>query len=403
LPPFPFLRYICRMKKLRRVFFLSLFACHLSLAARGAEYNAALVADMDTGQVLFKDRADDLNYPASLTKIMTLYLTFDAVEHGRLRLDQNLIVSKTAANASPVKLGLAAGTKISVEDAIKAVAVHSANDVAVVLSENLTGDEGDFASLMTRVANEIGLSKTNFENSSGLPNEDHMSSARDIALLTMAIYKHFPQYWKYFGIKSWSYGGKTYPNSNRLLGGYPGADGMKTGFTNSAKYCLVATAKRNGHHIMSVVLGAPNKDVRAAVSRRLLDRGFATVGVEAAAPAPQPETEQYRGVEDESEEQAVYNPPRAPVKTYVAQSAQKVQTVFPVAGGGAGVQFGAFSSRGAAAAQQSRVSSALGIGTTIEPAPNGMFRVRANGLSESSAQKIKSSAAAVGIDSYVFH
>ena len=385
------------MRKFRRLFFLSLVTCHLLLSAHAAEYNAALVADMDTGQVLFKDRADDLNYPASLTKIMTLYLTFDAIEHGRLRLDQNLIVSKTAAAANPVKLGVSAGAKISVEDAIKAVAVISANDVAVVLSENLTGDEGDFASLMTRVANEIGLAKTNFENSSGLPNEDHLSSARDIALLTMAVYKHYPKYWKYFGIKSWTYGGKTYPNSNRLLGTYPGADGMKTGYTNSAKYCLVATAKRDGRRIMSVVLGAPNKDVRADVSRRLLDKGFAQAGVAASASVAQ--SMYVESQETDYGEQTVYNPPlRAPANNPV-----NARNNNSVSGGTAGVQFGAFSSRNAAASQQSRVSSALGVSTTIEPAPNGMFRVRANNLSESSAQKIKSAATAAGIDSYVFH
>ena len=220
--------------------------------ANAKDYRAVLVADIDSGRVLYQENANQLNYPASLTKIMTLYLTFDALEHNRLQLDDYLIVSQSAANAQPVKLGLTAGSKIKVEDAIKAVAVHSANDVARVLAENLQGGkEGNFASLMTRVANEIGLQKTNFENSSGLPNEDHMSTARDIALLSMAVYKHFPQYWKYFGIKSWTYNGKTYTNGNRLLGSYPGCDGMKTGFTNKSKYSLVATAKRDNRCFLS--------------------------------------------------------------------------------------------------------------------------------------------------------
>ena len=216
----------------RVLFFLvSLFVfCGMSNAA---DYRAVIVADIDSGRVLYQENANQLNYPASLTKIMTLYLTFDALEHNRLHLDDYLIVSQYAANAQPVKLGLNAGSKITVEDAIKAVAVHSANDVARVLAENLQGGkEGNFASLMTQVANEIGLQNTNFENSSGLPNDDHMSTARDIALLSMAVYKHFPQYWKYFGIKTWNYNGKTYTNGNRLLASYPGCDGMKTGFTN---------------------------------------------------------------------------------------------------------------------------------------------------------------------------
>ena len=150
--------------------------CGMRTAMAGG-YRAAMVVDMDVGRVLIAENENDLNYPASLTKIMTLYLTFDALEHGRLHLDDYLIVSQSAANASPVKLGLAAGSKIKVEDAIKAVAVHSANDVARVLAENLKGGkEGNFASLMTRVASEIGLSNTHFENSSGLPNDDHMST-----------------------------------------------------------------------------------------------------------------------------------------------------------------------------------------------------------------------------------
>ena len=205
-----------------------LFACFVFIMpACGGQYRAALVADMDTGLVLYKENADVQNYPASLTKIMTLYLTFDALEHGRLRLDDYLIVSKSAAAAEPVKLGLAAGSKIKVEDAIKALTVLSANDVARVLAENLKGGmEGNFAGLMTRVAKEIGLSGTNFENSSGLPDDDHMSTARDIALLSIGLYRRFPQYWKYFSIKTWTYNGKTYTNGNRLLGTYPGCDGM---------------------------------------------------------------------------------------------------------------------------------------------------------------------------------
>ena len=255
--------------------FLILPMLFIASIASAANYRAAMVADMDSGRVLYSENATDLNYPASLTKIMTLYLTFDALEHGRLHLDDYLIVSNAAANAEPVRLGIPAGSKITVEDAIKAVAVHSANDIARVLAENLKwGKEGNFASLMTRVAREIGLSRTNFENSSGLPDDDHLSTARDIALVSMAVYKHFPQYWKYFGIKTWTYGGKTYTNGNRLLTSFPGCDGMKTGYTNKSKYSLVATARRGDKHLMAVVLGAENKDVRAAVATNLLNRGF---------------------------------------------------------------------------------------------------------------------------------
>lgn len=364
--------------------------CMMCTGANAAQYRAALVADMDTGRVLYSENANDANYPASLTKIMTLYLTFDALEHGRLHLDDYLIVSNYAAAASPVKLGLNAGSKITVDDAIRAVAVHSANDVARVLAENLKGGkEGNFASLMTRVAMEIGLSHTNFENSSGLPDDDHLSTARDIALMSMAVYKHFPQYWHYFGIKTWEYNGKTYTNGNRLLGSYAGCDGMKTGFTNKSKYSLVATANRDGRRVMAVVLGAANKDVRANIAAQMLTRGFnilKTNGTPVTKTTTVPPVEQY------------VPQPTQPQNTYVPQQPQTVYT-----GGTSGVQFGAFSSRNAAEAQVARVRRTLGITPTIESAPNGMWRVRAGGMSNAAANELKSRAISNGIDSFVFH
>ncbi|MDE6250697.1 MAG: serine hydrolase [Alphaproteobacteria bacterium] len=369
-----------------------LIAC-MPYVSMAAPYRAVLVADMDTGRVLYQENANDINYPASLTKIMTLYLTFDALEHGRLHLDDYLIVSNSAASASPVKLGLAAGSKITVEDAIKAVAVISANDVARVLAENLKGGkEGNFADLMTRVATEIGLSRTHFENSSGLPNDDHTSTARDIALLSIAVYRHFPQYWKYFGIKTWTYNGKTYTNGNRLLGTYPGCDGMKTGFTNKSKYSLVATVSRNGRHLMSVVLGAENKDIRANVSTNMLNKGFAMVAnlppvATPSAPA-QPTTT------------PVAQPTIAQSYQAATAAAQPMNTVNT--SGGAGVQFGAFSSHEAAQTQVQNVKNKLGATATIEQS-GGLYRVRTNGLSETAAQNLKSAATNAGIDSYVFH
>lgn len=372
-------------------------------ASHAAQYRAALVANMDTGQILIKENANQLNYPASLTKIMTVYLTFDALEHGRLHLDDYLIVSNYAAAASPVKLGLSAGSKITVEDAIKAVVVMSANDVARVLAENLKGGkEGNFADMMTRVANEIGLKNTNFENSSGLPNDDHMSTARDIALLSMAVYKHFPQYWKYFGIKTWTYNGKTYTNGNRLLGTYAGCDGMKTGFTNKSRYSLVATANRGGTHLMAVVLGAENKDVRAAVATQLLNRGFEmtknnSAPIERTTPvtpiASQPS--HVAPVATAPTFAAAYNAATtAAAPTYNAPSVSR---------GGAGVQFGAFSSRDAAAKQVANVKNKLGVVATIEQASNGMFRVRTNGITDAAATELRNRATNAGIDSYVFH
>ena len=375
-----------------------------------AQYRAAVVADMNTGRVLYQENATQLNYPASLTKIMTLYLTFDALEHGRLALDDYLIVSQAAANAEPVKLGLAAGSKIRVEDAIKALAVYSANDVARVLAENLKGgQEESFADLMTRVAREIGLTSTNFENSSGLPNDDHMSTARDIALLSMAVYKHFPQYWHFFGIKSWTYNGKTYTNGNRLLTSFNGCDGMKTGYTKKSKYSLVATAHRGDNHLMSVVLGAENKDVRANVAAQMLNRGFTMLNN--GAPSVTKETYIPPVVSDAK---TVTSVSAQPVTSFSASYNAATSSAMPsysgamISGtsskaGGAGVQFGAFSSTGAAQSQVANVKNKLGADAVVEPTGTGLYRVRVYGLSETGAQQLKSSASAVGIDSYVFH
>ena len=389
------------MKRLVGIFFAVLLS---AVPAFGAQYKAAMVADMDTGKIIYQENATVQNYPASLTKIMTLYLTFDALEHGRLHLDDYLIVSQSAASASPVKLGLKAGSKIKVEDAIKALTVLSANDVARVLAENLKGGmEGNFAGLMTRVASEIGLTGTNFENSSGLPDDDHMSTARDIALLSMAVYKHFPQYWKYFGIRTWTYNGKTYTNGNRLLGTYPGCDGMKTGYTNKSRYSLVATAKRDNHHLIAVVLGAESKDVRANVATQMLNRGFEAVGTDAPTTTVQTYT---APVQSYSAPVAQNNSGAQTFKAaYAAATAQSAPAGSYTSnkGGNAGVQFGAFSSRSAAQSQVDNVKNQLGVSAVIETAPNGMYRVRANNLSESAAQDIRSRAQNNGIDCYIFH
>ena len=397
---------------MRRMFF-PLFAIMMCATAYGAQYRAVLVADMDTGRVLYQENANQLNYPASLTKIMTLYLTFDALEHGRLNLDDYLIVSQSAANAEPVKLGLPAGSKIKVEDAIKAVAVYSANDVARVLAENLKGgQEESFADLMTRVAREIGLSNTNFENSSGLPNDDHMSTARDIALLSMAVYKHFPKYWHFFGIKSWTYNGKTYTNGNRLLSSFSGCDGMKTGFTKKSKYSLVATAHRDNRHVMSVILGAENKDVRANVAAQMLTKGFAMLNsgaqpVEKKTYVPPVQSVPTQPVYQESEYSnsdttfaGAYNSATANAMPQYKTTASAMTNANK---GGAGVQFGAFSSRDAANRHVHNIKNKIGINAVVEPTGNGMFRVRAYGFSESRAREIKSAADANGIDSYIFH
>ena len=355
-------------------FVLNFFFINIVLAK---DYKAALVADMDTGEILYQENSNDLNYPASLTKIMTLYLTFDALEHGRLSLDDYLIVSDIATKAEPVKLGLKAGSKIKVEDAIKALTVRSANDVARVLAENLKGGkEGNFASLMTNVATEIGLFKTNFQNSSGLPSDDHLSTARDIAMMSMAVYKHFPKYWKYFGIKNWEYNGRKYKNTNDLLERYSGCDGMKTGFTNKSKYSLVSTAKRNNKHIISVVLGANNKSIRSSTSIKMLDIGFSKLNIK--------NTSTKSNIVDTPKvvNKPVYN--------------------LGVNNNSGGIQFGAFSNVNSAKYLQEKIFQKLGIRTNIDKSGVGIFRVRTSNLSKEEADKIQRSAKEIGIDNYIF-
>lgn len=368
------------MKKL----FFSLIFVFVACLAR-AEHNAVIVANMDSGKIIYAENADDLNYPASLTKIMTLYLTFNALEQGRLRLDQNLIVSKNAANSKPVKIGLPAGSKITVENAIKAVAVYSANDMATVLSENLAGDEGDFAAMMTRVASQIGLKNTNFSNASGLSDDGHISTAKDMALLAIAVKKHYPDYWHYFSIPYFSYAGKSFRNGNDLLTTYEGCDGMKTGFTNKSKYSLIATANQNGVHLVSVVLGAKDKADRANVSSALLDLGFG-------------KTKSFK-ITESKEHPADNNAKWVPKYTDEENDAPVVQ--FVSQGGGGGVQFGAFGAERSAKVQQEKVRALFGLDTYLEKF-NGMFRVRAR-LNSVDAKKVKEQCASRGVDCFVFH
>ncbi|MCL2369099.1 MAG: D-alanyl-D-alanine carboxypeptidase [Alphaproteobacteria bacterium] len=346
----------------------------LVTSAHSAEFRAALVADMDTGEVIFQSNADLQTYPASLTKIMTMYLAFDALRAGRLRLDDRLIVSRTAAAAPPVRLGLAAGSTISVDDALRAIAVHSSNDVARALAENLQGGrETSFAQMMTDVARQIGLTQTNFENASGLPNDDHMSSARDMALLAMATWQHFPEFRHYFALRTFTWEGRTHTSGNRLLRYFPGATGMKTGFTNAARFCLVGSAERNGRNLMVVILGSPDRDTRHRVSVRLLNAAFAGEYI------PQP---------------------TATVPALRTTSPQP-QATGPVATGHTGVQFGAFGSRAAADTQITRVRQITGLSAAASQSGN-LWRVRASGISEAAAQNACNQFRSAGHECFIF-
>ena len=217
---------------------------------------ATLVVDADTGKILEAENADALRYPASLTKMMTLYLTFEALKKGRLTLDQTIPISSHAASQPQTNISLQPGDRIAVKDAILSIVVRSANDSAVTLGEALGGgSEAAFAEKMTAKAHALGMKNTVFYNASGLPEPAQHTTARDMAVLGMALRKNFPQYFPFFKTESFSYRGLTYVTHNHVMMRYEGVDGIKTGFIRASGYNLVTSATRNNHHIIGVVLG----------------------------------------------------------------------------------------------------------------------------------------------------
>jgi len=236
----------------------------------------AIVVDAVNGEVLFEAHADRVLHPASMTKMMTLYMTFQALEAGRLRLDQSLSVSRHADSQPPSHLALPAGSTIRVEDAIYALVTRSANDVAVVLAEGIGGTESQFAEMMTAEARRLGMSRTVFRNASGLPDNAQVSTARDIAILGQALLRDFPQYYHYFGTERWTYHGTTYRNHNRLLESYPGMDGFKTGYIRASGYNLAASAVNGQLRLIAVMFGGESSAERNDHVADLLDRAFAS-------------------------------------------------------------------------------------------------------------------------------
>src|SRR3984957_6571034 len=235
---------------------------------------AAIVMDAATGEILYQQRADSPRYPASVTKVMTLYLAFEALSTGRLHESDMLTVSPLAASQPPTKLGLRPGDQITVEDAMHAMAVHSANDMAVALAEKIGGSESRFVAMMTMQAQELGMVHSHFVNPNGLPDSRHISSAHDIAILCRAVLRDYPQYYHYFGDEEFSYRGRTFNNTNHLLGAMPGMDGFKTGFTTAAGFNLAASAVRDGHRLIVVVMGGSSGAARNANVEDLLLTGF---------------------------------------------------------------------------------------------------------------------------------
>jgi D-alanyl-D-alanine carboxypeptidase len=249
------------------------------LAAPSGPVYEAIVLDAETGQVLRQLNPDAVTYPASLTKMMTLYLTFEALNQGRLRLDQYLPVSVAASSHAPSKLGLEPGEAVTVHDLILGIVTKSANDAAAVLAEGLGGgSEANFAAMMTQKAQQLGMTRTHYVNASGLPDPEQLTTARDVARLALALYHDFPREYRYFSVKQFDFEGEVVNGHDHMLDWYPGADGIKTGFTVASGYNLATSAVQNGRRLIGVILGGRSVRSRDESMGQLLDLGFADLG-----------------------------------------------------------------------------------------------------------------------------
>ena len=246
---------------------------------RAAHAEARLVIEADSGKVLEAENATVPWYPASVTKLMTAYVTLKAVKDGKITLDTLLTVSPVAASQSPSKMGFRPGIQVTVDNALKMMLVKSANDMAVVLAEGVGGSIDGFSVMMNQAAQKLGMTQTSYVNPNGLPADGQITSARDLAILARGIIHDLPEYEYFVHIPSIRYGRKITQNFNRLIGRYPGADGFKTGFICASGYNLVASATRDGRRLIAVVLGASSGTMRAVRAAQLLDRGFANNGL----------------------------------------------------------------------------------------------------------------------------
>ena len=355
--------------------------------------------DAATGAVLYEDDADALRYPASLTKIMTLYLLFEAVDAKRVTLETRFPVSVRASNQDPTKLGLKPGETISVREIILGLVTKSANDAAVVAAEGLAGSEPAFAAKMTDKARQLGMSSTLFRNASGLPDRQQKTTARDLAVLARAMLKNYPHHYHFFDTPSFTYNGITHANHNRLNNWYAGADGLKTGYIRASGFNLVTSAKRDNRRLIGVVMGGISPGSRDQEMARLLDAAFIrtdsdTVIRHASAPRAKPDTKAAKV-------ELVQAKPKGSKAAKVARAepaprAEPARAETTIAKtNGWGVQVGAFSQTDAArkATEQAAklAPTFLGDATTDVAAHSTkkgqMYRARLIGLSETDARK----------------
>ena len=321
---------------------------------------ATIVMEAGTDRVLYATNADEARHPASMTKMMTLLMLFEALERGDVTMNTKLPVSKYAATRPPTKLGVKARSTIRVEDAINALVILSANDIATVVAEHLGGTERKFAVKMTQRARALGMTNTVFRNASGLPDSRQVSTARDIATLSLTLIKNFPQHYEAFARDQFTYRGRTYRTHNRLLSAYDGADGLKTGFINSSGFNLAASAVRDGHRVVAVTFGgttAANRDRHVA---DLLDRGFALIAGQAESTVATARIYNYEESFNKPVMVARAKSPRSRASdTAIGDvdepSATLASTVPAEALGMWGIQVGAFSAR-ATAERQARAA-----------------------------------------------
>ena len=382
---------------------------YFQLVPQNSSKYASIVVDAKSGEVLYAKRADSPRYPASITKVMTLYLAFEALASGKIHLDDPVMFSPRAAAQSPTKLGVRAGDSITVSDAMQGMVTRSANDAAVAMAEKLGGTEQRFAALMTLRAQELGMANTHFSNASGLPDSRQLTTARDIAILSRAVMRDYPQYYRLFSTKNFEFRGQSIRNHNGLLYRMDGVDGLKTGFTNASGFNLAVSAVRDNRRLIAVVMGGPTTATRDKIAEGLLLTGFDVMIRRARG-------EQITVAQNFFEPQALTDPAEpsmaqgdseAGLKIVMASSTpssrtSKIQIVEPKsvpklngrgkaeAGGRWTVQVGTFTNRSDAREQLSIIEKKYGRhfddARAVAEKDDGKFRARFAGMTENEAK-----------------
>ena len=370
---------------------------------------ASIIVNETTGNVMYSRGADKQLFPASLTKVMTLYLVFEEIGQGNLTMQTKMKVSKVAASRSPTKLWLRTGTKIAVEDAVKALVTRSANDAATVIAEHISGTEREFAKRMTRKARALGMSRTTFRNASGLPHSKQKSTARDMARLAIAIRKDFPQYFGIFKTKAYSWQGKTFKNHNSLLKNFAGTDGIKTGYTRASGFNLIASVERDGIRLIGVVFGGRTSRSRDKHMRQLLSKQFDRAkqfpapsirqadasGKAVNAPPPKPSIIASRRTEETETQKLALLPDRRPSPPDLPKL-NDPQPAIPTNSIDWAIQIGSFSRRANAHIAARDARAVADVILTSKPAQlqQAVFgsvtfwQVRFNGLDENAARQV---------------